>query len=170
MLLGATSNHLPKIIRITSHKTDETMTYREHSSIGPSDMDKYVHNYIDRIRSKKDNDLPIDVNIFLEEILNNLVETDIRVKDILSSCGIGNNNIYTKFKHHIGVTPKQYILLHRIELSKVVLKKGMSISEVALSVGFGSPSSFTRAFRKREGVLPSEYVRKEKSQEDWQEE
>ena len=37
------------------------------------------------------------------------------------------------------------------------LEKGEQVTEVALDLGYGSPSSFTYMFRKRLGVPPRQY-------------
>lgn len=59
------------------------------------------------------------------------------------------------FKQATGISPYQYPIQQRIELGKQLLKQpGLTIVEIALSCGFGSQSSFTKAFRKHTGVTP----------------
>ena len=62
------------------------------------------------------------------------------------------------FKQSTGLSPHQYILKRRIELAKSLLQDhALPISEVALRSGFGSQSSFSRAFQRRTYFTPRSY-------------
>ena len=43
------------------------------------------------------------------------------------------------------------------EAKRLLLETQMTISEVALAVGYSSASFFIRSFKKTEGISPSEY-------------
>ena len=58
------------------------------------------------------------------------------------------------FKKYYGRTPNQYLQQVRIENAKRLLKKGNSIGDVCLSVGFSSKTSFISLFRKTTGTTP----------------
>ena len=56
-----------------------------------------------------------------------------------------------------GETVRQTLLRMRVEVSRELLKaKNASVTETALAVGFGTPQSFARAFRRHTGMTPSE--------------
>jgi AraC family transcriptional regulator len=62
------------------------------------------------------------------------------------------------FKQSTGFTPHQYILARRIQHAEVLLKNPkFSIAEIALRVGFATPSHFTYHFHKRTGTTPQAY-------------
>jgi AraC family transcriptional regulator len=64
------------------------------------------------------------------------------------------------FRHSFGVSPHRYLSMRRVERAKGLLAKGhISITEIALDVGFHETSSFTAAFRKLAGQTPSSYRR-----------
>ena len=64
------------------------------------------------------------------------------------------------FKQSTGETPHGYVLRHRIERARDLLRgSGKSIAEVALEVGFPSQSHFTTQFRKMTGSTPGQYRR-----------
>ncbi len=64
------------------------------------------------------------------------------------------------FKHSFGMPPLRYQAKQRIEQAKILLASPeMSVTEIALTVGFGNSSSFATAFRKATGVAPTEYQR-----------
>lgn len=41
--------------------------------------------------------------------------------------------------------------------TKVVLAKGQKILDIALDLGYGSPSAFTAMFKKQLGIVPSAF-------------
>jgi AraC family transcriptional regulator len=58
----------------------------------------------------------------------------------------------------VGETPKRHV--QRLRLERAAYKLAItddSVIEVSLSVGFGGHETFTRAFRRRFGMSPSEY-------------
>ena len=65
------------------------------------------------------------------------------------------------FKSIYGRTPHQYLTHVRIERAKKLLEQGMSVTEACFAVGFDSLASFTSLFKRRAGVIPSEYQRRQ---------
>jgi AraC family transcriptional regulator len=64
------------------------------------------------------------------------------------------------FKQALGTPPHRYHTERRIERAKSLLAgDALSVTEIALAVGFGETSSFTAAFRRLTGVTPSGYRR-----------
>jgi AraC family transcriptional regulator len=64
------------------------------------------------------------------------------------------------FKRSFGMPPHRYHTARRIERAKTLLARpSLSITEIALEIGFGETSSFTTAFRRLVGRTPSSYRR-----------
>jgi AraC family transcriptional regulator len=64
------------------------------------------------------------------------------------------------FKQSFGVPPHRYLTDRRIERAKSLLaQRQLSVTEIALDVGFSETSSFTAAFRKSTGETPTDYRR-----------
>lgn len=61
------------------------------------------------------------------------------------------------FKKLFGVTPIDYLLSMRISYAKKLLKNGASVTETAALCGFSNLYYFSKAFRAREHMSPSEY-------------
>ena len=62
------------------------------------------------------------------------------------------------FKQSVGLPPHQYLLRARIERAKGLLgDAALSISEVALSTGFATPSHFATTFRRMTRTTPRGY-------------
>jgi len=90
----------------------------------------------------------------------NLTKGDFKSEDIFTSLGISKSQAYRKVKSLTGMAPNQ--LIQESRLQKALLKlsnPSESIAEVAYETGFNSPTYFTRVFKKRFGVLPSDYLR-----------
>ena len=57
--------------------------------------------------------------------------------------------------------PKDYIINYRIEKAKVFLKDlSLPIGNVAYSVGYKDPLTFSKMFKLKTGVSPTEYREK----------
>jgi AraC family transcriptional regulator len=64
------------------------------------------------------------------------------------------------FKQSFGVPPHRFHSNRRIERAKALLaNRETSVTEVGMTLGFSSASSFTMAFRKVAGMTPSDYRR-----------
>jgi enoyl-CoA hydratase/carnithine racemase/AraC-like DNA-binding protein len=64
------------------------------------------------------------------------------------------------FKQTFGMPPHRYQTKCRVEQAKLLLvKPAVSVTEVGLTVGFGSPTEFARVFRKSTGLTPSAFHR-----------
>jgi AraC family transcriptional regulator len=64
------------------------------------------------------------------------------------------------FKRSFGMPPHQYQIKRRIDRAKMLLaKRAVSVTDIALSVGFSSSNSFATTFRKVTGCTPTAYHR-----------
>ncbi len=62
------------------------------------------------------------------------------------------------FREATGTTPHQYLIERRLQRAVQLLANGERPSDVAKILGFYDASAFTRAFKRRFGVPPSEYA------------
>lgn len=68
------------------------------------------------------------------------------------------------FKKETGITLSEYISSQRIEKAKeLLLTSSLSVSEIALEVGFQSFSYFSKIFKKKTGMEPLKYRKDEKT-------
>jgi len=62
------------------------------------------------------------------------------------------------FKQATGMTPLQFVTRERITYAQQLIREtSRSLIEIALEVGYTSPSSFTKVFRRMTGVTPMEF-------------
>ena len=62
------------------------------------------------------------------------------------------------FREATGTTPHQYLIERRLQRAVVLLANGERPSDVATMLGFYDASAFTRAFKRRFSVPPSQYA------------
>lgn len=68
------------------------------------------------------------------------------------------------FREEYGTSPINYMISRRIVESKYLLTEtDLSLSQIAQTLGFSSPSYFSQAFRKTQGVSPIEYRKQAKN-------
>jgi len=88
-----------------------------------------------------------------------LTET-ISLDDICAYAGISKSHLIRSFKEVYDMTPVQYHLNLRLERAKQLLTLDyVPISDIALSLGYGSINAFSRAFSSHVGMPPREYRR-----------
>ena len=98
------------------------------------------------------------VKLFLSELGKSLSEA-WTIEKMAQSAGVG----LTRFTHHCkrltNLTPMRYLMMKRLEMSKITLLKNpeMSVVEVAYSCGFSSSQYFSTVFRRHEKCTPLEY-------------
>ena len=62
------------------------------------------------------------------------------------------------FRREYGISPINYLIMRRIREGRHMLEHtSYSLSQIAHSIGFSSPSYFSQSFRKAEGLSPAEY-------------
>ena len=86
---------------------------------------------------------------------------DITVDNVSSYIGISRKYLFAIFKNARNVSPKDYIINYRIVKAKVFLKDlSLPIGNVAYSVGYKDPLTFSKMFKLKTGVSPTEYREK----------
>lgn len=84
--------------------------------------------------------------------------TDISIERMTKVSGYQRAQLFRIFNKRLGTTPHKYINSLRISASKTLLDDhNISITNIALSVGFKSTPVFTRAFYNSECCSPSDY-------------
>lgn len=82
----------------------------------------------------------------------------ISTSDICNHLNISENYFAHIFRRAVGYTPVEYINNYRIEkAAELLLATGMSITDIAQSVGIEDSNYFSRVFKRRFGVSPREY-------------
>lgn len=82
----------------------------------------------------------------------------ISLSEVAKRSGLSLRNFNRLFLKEAGLGPKDYLLLRRVEKAKWLLRETkMTVTDIALEVGYNSLSKFIATFKRLEGVLPSDY-------------
>lgn len=77
---------------------------------------------------------------------------------IAEASGMSLRNFNRLFLQETSLTPKEYLQMKRIELARGLLTSTtFTITDISLEVGYNSVSKFIEAFKRLEGVLPSDF-------------
>jgi AraC family transcriptional regulator len=86
------------------------------------------------------------------------LDEPIGLDELATIVGLSRFHFCTAFRQATGKTPHQYLVRERIERARQLLSYAeIPITEVALAVGYETPSSFAASFRKVTGMTPSTY-------------
>jgi AraC family transcriptional regulator len=96
----------------------------------------------------------------LAEYIEEHVSDDIPLAALAQLVQLSPYHLCRSFKRSFGVPPRKYHATRRIERAKQLLaKRELSITAIALAVGFSETSTFTAAFHRLTGQAPSRYRR-----------
>jgi AraC-like DNA-binding protein/ligand-binding sensor domain-containing protein len=95
---------------------------------------------------------------FLACLESNLDNGDVTSDDIASALNISRSVLFEKCRAVLGKAPTEYLRDLRFEKAAEMVKEGsLPIAEIAYRTGFNDAHYFSKAFRKRYGMTPSEY-------------
>lgn len=84
-------------------------------------------------------------------------DPELNVSRLADVFGISVPHLSRSFKNQTGMGVLEYIHRVKIRYSKEMLKNDASIKNAAWSTGYTDAQSFTRAFKRYEGITPSQY-------------
>ena len=95
---------------------------------------------------------------FIEQIEQVYTDSEYNVERLSETLGLSRGHLHRKIKELTGITPVEYLRNYRLKQAALLLQQQRySISEVAYQTGFSSPAYFTKCFKARYEVTPTEY-------------
>jgi AraC family transcriptional regulator len=87
--------------------------------------------------------------------------TDIGLQELADSVGLSRFHFCHAFRLATGYTPHQWLTRQRIARARELLASPqLRIIDIALAVGYQTPSAFAASFRKIAGATPTEFRRR----------
>lgn len=94
----------------------------------------------------------------LEKYIECRLGDSLTIDDLIKFSCKSERMFFREFKAQFNTSPKRYIQHRRVEKSKRYLRETvMTITEVSMLVGFDSPQSFHKTFKKYTKLTPEEY-------------
>lgn len=98
------------------------------------------------------------VAIACRYIEQNLSDSNLNVSAICEAAGVSVQRLTRMFQSQFNMAIAEYMNVCRIKLAKELLPdKQLTVAQIAQQVGYNNTDTFTRNFRKVEGITASEY-------------
>lgn len=97
--------------------------------------------------------------------ISNLIETNISdvptVESLAKEAGLNVNKLQSGFKKLYGSTVNNFVQMKRLDAAySLLIKTDLSISEIVNAIGLSSKSYFSKIFREKHGISPSDFRKK----------
>ena len=88
-----------------------------------------------------------------------LSDENLSLESIADEMGMSYSAFFNKVKGLVGTTPQKFLITYRLNRAKQLWESGQyNVSEVCYQVGFAALGSFSRSFKNKFGVSPSEVL------------
>ncbi len=96
----------------------------------------------------------------IDYLKTHLYDCDLKIETLYKLCGVSGTYFRQIFQSTYSMSPQKYILAKRLSHAKSIIVSGNfdMVSEIALSVGYKDALYFSRAFKKKYGISPSEFA------------
>jgi AraC-like DNA-binding protein len=124
----------------------------------------YLLSVASELTSDGENDFE-ETAAFVSEALLYIQENcskKILSSDLAWRLGVGRTTLMTAFKKYTGSTLGGYITDCRLKMAIEKLRAGELQNTVAEACGFGESCNMIRAFRRKFGMPPGQYIKREK--------
>lgn len=94
----------------------------------------------------------------------NLDKTNFSTDQLAKELFLSRSQLHRKMISITGQAPGEFIRIIKLRhAAEMLLKKKLSVTQIAYEIGFSSPAQFSRAFSKQFNCTPSEYSSKQKA-------
>jgi len=113
--------------------------------------------------TKADEEFMEKVNTVVEQNLDNI---EFSIGQLSHAMNVSHSSLLRKIKGISGLTVNEYIRLLRLKKAALLLEENKyRINEICTLTGFNNPSYFTKCFYKQFGVLPKDFINRDKNSE-----
>jgi len=89
---------------------------------------------------------------------NNIDKSDMTIDDFANALMVSRTVFYRKLKTIVGLSPVDFVREIRVKRAAQFIDSGeYTFSQIAYMCGFNDPKYFTKCFKKKMGLTPSEY-------------
>jgi AraC family transcriptional regulator len=92
------------------------------------------------------------------EFIDSQLDSNVRVTEIAKEANLDVRTFTRAFRAATGYAPFEYLTIRRMKLAKELLRKGYTITDTSMLVGYSNPSKFSAAFRRLNGKAPKEWL------------
>lgn len=132
-----------------------------HSGKSPQLTASYLQLFLHLLISCSNNeqsDLSEDIKKSLQYIHDN-ISSEISLEHLADLINLSCSQYKQKFKKQMGISPRRFINQQKVEAAKDLILKGMSITDVAMYLGFNSSTYFSTVFKQYTLLSPREFAK-----------
>jgi len=112
------------------------------------------------LRSEPGGLAPWQLNRVMEMMIAHY-NSDLSIRDLADAVGLSTAHFARAFRATTGTPPHRRQIELRMERAQLLLAQpGLSLTDVAFEVGYGSQQAFARVFHAQMGISPSEFRRR----------
>lgn len=94
----------------------------------------------------------------IKEFVDSKIDDELTLCEMAQAVELSTAHFSRMFRKSTGETPHQFLLRHRLERAKMMLRSADGrVLDVAVACGFKSQQHFAQAFRRVCGICPTEY-------------
>lgn len=165
------------VIQWNQNKTLNTIVrniieeYREQKPYYKESVKGYLRAFIVellRINEDMSSSLTIEekrLNSYIEKSINYFAEhyaEEIKMADVADECGLSESHFRRIFEETMSMKPLDYLNMVRIDKAcEIIQNKDYAMEEVGFRVGYQTPSTFNRNFKKLTGKTPYQWKKEE---------
>ncbi len=120
----------------------------------------YIFAEITRI-AKSSGNLPTISNFYLTSVAQYIVsniDKKLTIDEISLVFNVSRAKLTRDFRKFFSMTVTQYIMAERLIKAKILMLKGVSISQTCEMCGFGDTSYFIQVFKKQFAITPLKFI------------
>ncbi|MDR1652633.1 MAG: response regulator [Prevotellaceae bacterium] len=103
----------------------------------------------------------------VEVIKNNIDNSEFRIDDICAEVGMSRTVFYKKIKNLTGLAPVEFVRDIMLQYAAQILEtEDIAIKEVSYSIGIADTKYFTKIFKEKYSLTPTEYRKKRRQQQN----
>lgn len=94
----------------------------------------------------------------LTDIVHQFIDdSEFNIGTFTKEAGVSRTLLHLKLKKLVNLNASDFIKTIRLQKSTELLKEGLTVSEVAFRVGFKDPNYFSRSFKEKYNITPSDF-------------
>jgi AraC-like DNA-binding protein len=88
------------------------------------------------------------------------LDGELKLATLAEECRLSVSHFARSFRKSFGTSAHRYLILHRVEIAKVLLSEtNSSLVEIAAQTGFSDQAALTRTFANVVGATPGKWRR-----------
>jgi len=80
------------------------------------------------------------------------------LEELAQDAGISQFRLIRSFAQLTGLTPRAYVVQRRLDVARLMIRRGAALADASVAAGFADQSHFHRAFTRRYGLTPGAFA------------